>query len=104
MRATEKIPFGTTAAEIALMPPKEMRILPGAGHRIDGKQYDGFAFSSLKQMKLLMQLSEDHGLVAFLLDCTAKPLAEKRQVTLKKALPGVLLRTLSVLCSFALQW
>ena len=64
----------------------------------------GFAFSSLKQMKLLMQLSEDHGLVAFLLDCTAKPLAEKRQVTLKKALPGVLLRTLSVLCSFALQW
>ena len=41
MRATGKIPFGTTAAEIALMPPKEMRILPGAGHRIDGKQYDG---------------------------------------------------------------
>jgi hypothetical protein len=77
---------------------------PPSPHRRPEGVCAGFAFSSLKQMKLLMQLSEDHGLVAFLLDCTAKPLAEKRQVTLKKALPGVLLRTLSVLCSFALQW
>jgi hypothetical protein len=46
----------------------------------------GFAFSSLKQMELLCDIDRSCGQLAFLLDCTAKPLAENRQVSFCDAL------------------
>jgi len=45
----------------------------------------GFAFSSLKQMLLLCDIDRSCGQLAFLLDCTAKPLADNRQVRLRRA-------------------